>query len=233
MKKICSLFLILCSIAGKIFSQEPDLVQESFSSENDIIITHSNDTIICFITDIANLGGKTTKIHYKDKEGKIQSFWGKEVKEFFLDGYNLVQIPLNSNKPDGYTRHYRRIYAGTIQIFIDAYYASIYKPKKDIREIYTSCGNCKRSLDKGFDKKDNISFISILLPDGKYCHVDTKKDIENHLVPFLLKCNAVKDQFQNGIKFKKNDIDYDLAEALNLYINNCDDLNPNLENSTD
>jgi hypothetical protein len=192
MKKICSLFLILCSIAGKIFSQEPDLVQESFSSENDIIITHSNDTIICFITDIANLGGKTTKIHYKDKEGKIQSFWGKEVKEFFLDGYNLVQIPLNSNKPDGYTRHYRRIYAGTIQIFIDAYYASIYKPKKDIREIYTSCSQCERSWDKAFTYNDNIPLQMIRLPDGKYYEYQNKSDYNDFIVPFLMKCEAVR-----------------------------------------
>lgn len=199
-------FFIVFIATNKLFSQD---------NSQDFIVTMENDTIFCFITDISNFGGKTTHVNYKDENGKIQTLKGKDVKEFLLSGYNMVQIPLNPKKPDGYTRHYSRIYNKSIQIFNNALYASIYYPKKDKREVHSDCPSCVKRMGEDFN--GTILIHSVRLPNGKYCAPDGKSFKED-LEPFLMKCAAVKEKYPDGISDKNGTLEI----ALELYIKNCD-----------
>lgn len=226
MAKLFALLLLFIFVSISLFSQNTETIEED--ADKDIpqdFIVKFRDTTYCFITDIRIFGYKTNKVEYMDENEKIHVLDGENVKEYRLDGFDIVHIPLVPSKPTGVKRHFRRIYNGSFQIFINAIYGSMYNPEKKKREVYSTCRECNRDWDNGFDKDAKIPYFSIKLPNGKYYEVTKKSDYKEYIMPFLLKCPAVKERFGDEIKFV-NDIDKKnkyLTEALSLYIENCEE----------
>jgi hypothetical protein len=162
---------------------------------NDYFIT-KKDTIFCTeLTYTTTARGVLKSIKYTNLNGqKIEIKKNlPDVQTFYLFGSSYDKIPFKANKPDGPRKYTHRIVDGTLKVYL-------------AEQTTSSSGNVS-----------GVYRFFIKFPDGTFYKINKRKNLNNVIKPYLLKCLAFKSSYKGDFSTRQNPF----IETIKFYNSVC------------
>ncbi|MDF4202471.1 hypothetical protein PXD56_05880 [Maribacter sp. SA7] len=185
----------------------------NFSNSQDYYVVEK-DTIHCENLNYTRTAqGYLKNITYKKEDGTEIKIKEKKilrnVTTLFINEISIDRVPLKPSKPDKYVRYLLRSVDGKIKTYSN----DTYRPTTSTK--YTP-GSPFGDFKEGGSKMDSYHY-TIKMPNGGWYDIRKKKNMNNIIKPFLLKCEAFKKEYKG---------DYNAGEArfnetIELYNSLC------------
>ena len=169
-------------------------VAQQNSEKNYYII--KNDTVFCTnLTYETTAQGVLKSLKYTDESGKqVETKQGvSDVTTIYHFGQMMDKIPFKAEKPDGIQRFTERIVDGTLKVYLASQYVS----------------------NSGGSTGTYRFFIKF--PDGTFCKINNKKNLNSIIKPYLLKCEAFKNAYTGTFSTREEPF----QEMIRLYNSLC------------
>ncbi len=188
MRHLLSVILLSVMFTSSFFAQE-------FSKEN-YFVQNKKDTTYCQTMKLILMkSGDLVGITYSGTDGVETKLNGKElskVKTISINGVFHDLIPLKADKPDGHKRMTEREVDGKLKIYASRPYHSDAGPVGSYR-------------------------FFLQMPNGTFYKINSKKNINNYIKPYLLKCKEFEAQYMGDYSYKEDKF----KEMIELYNSLC------------
>lgn len=171
------------------------------------------DTTFCTkLSYLTTSQGALNQIKYTDSDGKSVEIKGKsnvpDVTTFCINGVCSDKIPLKANKPNSYKRYTERIVDGKLKVYLAQQgHSSNYH--------YTPGAAAGDWSDTGGPV--GIYRFFIKMPDGTYYKINSKKNMNKYIKPYLLKCSEFKSEYSGD--FSTEELPF--MQMIQLYNSLC------------
>ncbi len=133
----------------------------------------------------------------------------RNVTSLYINEISIDRVPLKPSKPEGYVRFLVRAVDGKIKTYSN----DSYRPTTTTK--YTP-GSPFGDFKEGGSKMGSYHY-TIKMPDGTYYDIKKRKNLNNHIKPFLLKCQKFKKQYKGDY----NTHEKSFNKTIKLYNSLC------------
>lgn len=174
------------------------------------------DTTFCTNLKFRSKTNNTLKrMTYIDSNGVKVELRGKKnipvIETRYQDEYKIEsdRIPQKADKPDSYYMYAGRAVDGKLKVYLHC-------STPRTTTTYTNYPNSSMGYFKESTTGGGCKFI-IKMPDGTFYNIYKKSDMDEHIIPYLVECEAFKEAYKGD--FSKHTEPF--KEMIRLYNSLC------------
>jgi hypothetical protein len=160
-------------------------------------VTSTHDTTFCkYISYEVTIQGSLHKLEYTDLNDKSIVVKGianlRDVVTIFRNNSFIDKVPQKPKRPKGYVNFKKREVNGTLIVYL------------------TQQGRTSAGPAGTYD-------FFIKMPDGTFYKINSQKNMENHIKPFLLECKAFASHYNGDFRTEEKPF----MDMIKLYNSLC------------